>query len=464
MSLSNSSPTKFLGFQSPTYTLIPKVVADLIMQDLSTGELRCLLYILGRTFGWKKNADKISLSQFLNGIQTKEGIQKDFGVGLSKKTLLLSLKALEEKGIILRKRTMTRMGDCDSTEFELKMKIEKSDQPKKPWPWKRSAFFQMPDQIFTQELGNLSGSELKILLFIARWTTHTENQTSPISIREMTHGIVKSGTCLSKGVGIGDKKNMFRILSQLEKKKMIHRKRLSHISGGTMPSEYSLYQEEGVVENTPTSKMLISTPTQVVETTPTLGVQNNPTPMVENTPTGVVKMTPDTNTTLTKEYLNTTSKELTLKFYISLGIKPSTKKIEKEKGVMLDLLEKDKFTSAQIENSFVWVKRHYPDTAHINRFPMLIGLALRGVGLTHNVIKRLESSLDETQKNQEKTKKLIQEFEQLPEEIKKSWISKAPKFFTGEAARKGWALSQFQKELEIVQEQRVGDLAQSPHG
>jgi hypothetical protein len=87
---------------------------------------------------------------------------------------------------------------------------------------------------------------------------------------------------------------------------------------------------------------------------------------------------------------------------------------------------------------------------------MLIGLALRGVDLSQNVIKRLESNLDETQKNQEKTKKLIQEFEKLPEEIQKSRISKAPKFFTGEAARKGWALSQFQKELENFSEQLGG--------
>jgi hypothetical protein len=453
MSLSNLSPTKFLGFQNPTYTLIPKVVADLIMQDLSTGELRCLLYILGRTFGWKKNTDKISLSQFLHGIQTKEGIQKDFGVGLSKKTLLLSLKALEEKGIIVRKRTMTLMGDCDSTEFELKMKIEKSDQPKKPWPWKRSAFFQMPDQIFTQELGNLSGNELKILLFIARWTTHTENQTSPISIREMTHGIVKSGTCLSRGAGIGDKKNTFRILSQLEKKKMIHRKKISHISGGTMPSEYSLYQEEGMVENIPTHGMVISTSTRVVETTPTLGVEKNPTPMVENTPTGVVKTTPHTNTALTKEYLNTISKKLTQKFYKALNIKASSKKIEKEKRVIFELLEKDKFTPEQIENSFLWVARKFPDTFHIHRLPMLIGQALRGVVLSHRVIKTLHNPLEDQKHNDESSRKKIQEFEKLPPQLQKFWISKAPKIFSGETAKKGWAVGNFQQELDNFSEQ-----------
>ena len=111
MNLPISSPTKFLGFQSPTYTLIPKVVADTLMQDLTTGELRSLLYILGHTFGWKKHSDQISISQFLNGIKTKDGEIKDSGVGLSKKALLQSLKSLEEKGIVTRKRRMTRMAD-----------------------------------------------------------------------------------------------------------------------------------------------------------------------------------------------------------------------------------------------------------------------------------------------------------------------------------------------------------------
>lgn len=453
MSLSNSSPIKFLGFQSPTYTLIPKVVADSLMQDLTTGELRCLLYVLGHTFGWKKYADQISISQFLNGIKTKDGEIKDSGVGLSKKALLQSLKSLEEKGIITRRRRMTRMGDCDATEFSLKFFIEKNSDASKPWPWKRSAFFQIPDQLLSSQLPNLSGSELKVLLFVARWTSQAEDQASQISLKEMTQGMTKNnGDVLSKGTGIRDKKNTFRILSQLEKKNMIHRKQVSHISGGTMPSQYSLFQEEGMVENTPTL-VVGSTPTQGVQMTPASMVTKTPTPMVQNTPTRVVETTPDTNTALTKESLNTISKELTQKFYKALGIKASSKKIEKEKRVIFELLEKDQFTPEQIDNSFPWVARKFPDTFHIHRLPMLIGQALRGLNSTHRVIKRLEVSLDETQKNQEKTKKLVQEFENLPDEIKKLKISKAPKFFTGEAARKGWALSQFQKELESVSKQ-----------
>ena len=313
-----------------------------------------------------------------------------------------------------------------------------------------NSFFQIPDQLLSSELPNLSGSELKVLLFVARWTSQTENQVSQISLKEMTQGMTKNnGDVLSKGTGIGDKKNTFRILSQLEKKNMIHRKQVSHISGGTMPSKYSLFQEEGMVESTPTTPVVDSTPTQGVQITPTLMVKKTPTPMVENTSTGVVQMTPDTNTALTKESLNTISKELTQKFYKTLGIKASSKKIEKEKRVIFELLEKDKFTPEQIENSFPWVARKFPDTFHIHRLPMLIGQALRGLNLAHRVIKTLPNQLEDQKMNEESSRKKIHEFEKLPAEIQKFWISKAPKIFTGETAKKGWAIGHFLNDHEL---------------
>lgn len=442
MNSSSLTPDPFLGFKSPNYTLIPKAVADSIMQDLTTGELRCLLYILGRTFGWKKPTDQISLSQFLNGIQSREGEVKDLGVGLQKPALLKSLASLQEKKLIHRNRKMTRMGDCAATEFSLNLIIEKNGNPKKSWPWKRSAFFQVPDELLKFYLSELTGRELKILLFVARWTSHTETQVSQISIHEMTKGIIKEGRVLSKGTGITDSKNLMRHVRLLESKKMIFRKIQNHVSKGYLASQYSLFEEEEGVENIPTSQGVIMLPTCGVENIPTLGVENDPTQGV--------KIEPDTNTSLTKEFLNTSSGNLTKKFYSTLGIKTSSKKIEKEKRVIFELLEKDKFTSEQIENSFPWIARKFPDTFHIHRLPMLIGHALREIKATHRVQKRNEGSLREHKNNEENSKKLIQEFEKLPEDIKKFRISKAPKFFTGEAARKGWALSQFQRELEDV--------------
>lgn len=72
--------------------------------ELSGAELKALLYIVRRTFGSKRNRDNLSLSQMLQGIQTRDGRLLDRGAGLSKKTLLLALRSLEDRGIILTER------------------------------------------------------------------------------------------------------------------------------------------------------------------------------------------------------------------------------------------------------------------------------------------------------------------------------------------------------------------------
>lgn len=73
---------------------------DLWWHPLSGSEQKCLDYILRRTFGFDKNFDSISLSQFKNGIMKKDGEVLDYGTGLDKVTTLTALKALEEKGFI----------------------------------------------------------------------------------------------------------------------------------------------------------------------------------------------------------------------------------------------------------------------------------------------------------------------------------------------------------------------------
>ena len=61
----------FQGFSAPNYTQVPDELFDDLMTDLSGAELKVLLYIIRRTFGFKKTEDTISLSQMLNGITTK---------------------------------------------------------------------------------------------------------------------------------------------------------------------------------------------------------------------------------------------------------------------------------------------------------------------------------------------------------------------------------------------------------
>jgi hypothetical protein len=53
----------FLGFQFPTTTPVPDEVFDVLMPQLSGAELKVLMYICRRTFGFKKESDSISLHQ-----------------------------------------------------------------------------------------------------------------------------------------------------------------------------------------------------------------------------------------------------------------------------------------------------------------------------------------------------------------------------------------------------------------
>jgi len=95
---------KFKGFQSPNYTIVPDELFDELLPTLSGSELKVLLYIIRRTFGFKKDADSISLSQMLNGITTKDGRVLDRGAGLSKGSLIESLSRLKEREVILTER------------------------------------------------------------------------------------------------------------------------------------------------------------------------------------------------------------------------------------------------------------------------------------------------------------------------------------------------------------------------
>jgi hypothetical protein len=91
---------KFSGFISPNTTQVPDELFDLLMPNLTDAELRVLLYIVRRTFGFKKQSDNISLKQMVDGIRTKDGRMLDGGAGLSKAAAARALQGLKEKGIV----------------------------------------------------------------------------------------------------------------------------------------------------------------------------------------------------------------------------------------------------------------------------------------------------------------------------------------------------------------------------
>src|SRR3954467_12959511 len=100
MSSDTADQMTFRGFRSPNYTQVPDELFDELLSVLSGAELKVLLYIIRRTFGFKRDADAISLSQMMSGIVTHDGDRLDRGVGLSKPTLLQALRSLEANNII----------------------------------------------------------------------------------------------------------------------------------------------------------------------------------------------------------------------------------------------------------------------------------------------------------------------------------------------------------------------------
>src|SRR3954451_2162339 len=101
----------FDGFESPNTTPVPDVVFDRLLARLGEAELKALLYIIRRTFGFKRDRDPISFNQFLRGISKRDGTVLDDGCGVrSRTTLSNTLKSLEEKGIIVSEKGVVSGG------------------------------------------------------------------------------------------------------------------------------------------------------------------------------------------------------------------------------------------------------------------------------------------------------------------------------------------------------------------
>jgi len=113
--------TTFRGYASPNYTPVPDELFDEQLPDLSGAELKVLLYIIRRTFGFKKDSDNISLSQMLTGLVTRDGRVLDRGVGLSKKTLLQAIKSLEDQNAIVTERRQSAERGNEPTCYRLNM-------------------------------------------------------------------------------------------------------------------------------------------------------------------------------------------------------------------------------------------------------------------------------------------------------------------------------------------------------
>lgn len=120
---------RFKGFSAPHYTQTPDDLFDWLLPDLSGAELKVLLYIVRRTFGFKKDADTIGIKQLMEGITTADGRQLDRGTGLGRSTVLAAVKSLEDWGLIERQEnTTSARGDLPST-YRLCLDAQRGSSP-----------------------------------------------------------------------------------------------------------------------------------------------------------------------------------------------------------------------------------------------------------------------------------------------------------------------------------------------
>lgn len=108
-----------MGFRSPNYTQVPDELFDVLLPELSGAELKVLLYIIRRTFGFKRDSDTISINQMLNGIVTRDGRVLDRGAGVSRRALLPALSSLRERNIILATRQQSEDRGNEPTLYSL---------------------------------------------------------------------------------------------------------------------------------------------------------------------------------------------------------------------------------------------------------------------------------------------------------------------------------------------------------
>lgn len=115
----------FQGFEPANTTPVPDILFDQLLTELGCAELKVLLYIIRRTWGFKKNSDAISFNQFLKGIVTKDKRVLDKGCGVKNRTVLsTALADLERKGYIASSKGIDPHGDKATTLYNIKFKSQ----------------------------------------------------------------------------------------------------------------------------------------------------------------------------------------------------------------------------------------------------------------------------------------------------------------------------------------------------
>jgi hypothetical protein len=183
------------GFQDPNYTPVPDDFFDVLLAHLTDVEVRVLLYIIRRTYGFKKPADDISLSQIVKGIVTRDGRRLDYGAGVSKAGAVLAVKRLEARGILFAQRNESPERGHEATTYRLRKagaglatpqpRLDYSADKGSPPPEQGLVYAQDTQETAVQNTEYKNGSDPALLNMIRTWAYQHRIRVTPEQVQAL---------------------------------------------------------------------------------------------------------------------------------------------------------------------------------------------------------------------------------------------------------------------------------------
>jgi Bacteriophage replication protein O len=187
----------FEGFEAPNTTPVPDVVFDELLSKLTGNELKVLLYIIRRTYGFGKSADAISLSQFRKGITTQDGKVLDNGCGIEhNRTILVALASLEKNGYVTSRKRQSHAGDSDATIYKLHFKSVA----------KEASRAQLDSKVVTSSNHPVTSSNDGSYSTSPRWLPQVTTVVTPGNTQETVNNIQITRNRLQENISAVDEK------------------------------------------------------------------------------------------------------------------------------------------------------------------------------------------------------------------------------------------------------------------
>jgi len=180
---------RYKGFTSPNGTIVPDDVFDVLAPELTEAELRVLLYVIRKTFGWKKNEDAISVSQMVNGVKTRDGRVMDKGTGMSKSAVWRGANGLVAKGILNRQQSQSENGEYETNVYSLRFFAEAdAEQFEEIKSENRGVSLQESNPISAKEPPPLSK---RVTVTLQKSTQPTSLQPTSLQQTEINHSNIR---------------------------------------------------------------------------------------------------------------------------------------------------------------------------------------------------------------------------------------------------------------------------------